>query len=99
MPARVFAVVVKCCRQLGTFLLLALWDTPRMIRIQRRKADDFDEGRAAVSVLGETTSRFGHRFRVAVSPRGSIGKIRPSLSAYSGTQFPLETSVGKPIPF
>lgn len=30
----------------------ALWDTPWMFRIQRRKADDFDEGRAADSALG-----------------------------------------------
>lgn len=77
----------------------ALWDTPWMFRMRQRKADDFDEGRAADSVLGETASRFGRRFRAAVSPRGSIGKIRLSLSAYSGTQFPLEARLGNRGPF
>lgn len=47
----------------------------------------------------EIVTRFGRRFRVAVSPRGSIGKLHPSLNADSGLQFPLDASTGKPIPF
>lgn len=56
-------------------------------------------GGRLIRPLGETASRFGHRFRAAVSPRGSIGKIRLSLSAYSGTQFPLEARLGNRGPF
>ena len=47
----------------------------------------------------EIVTRFGRKFRVAVSPRGSIGKSHPSLSADSGLQFPLDASTGKPVPF
>ena len=47
----------------------------------------------------EIVTRFGRRFRVAVSPRGSIGKLHPSLNADFGTQFPLDASTGKLIPF
>lgn len=33
----------------------------------------------------EIVTRFGRRFRVAVSPRGSIGKLHPSLNGFRDT--------------